>query len=147
MRKFLIVVFLLIPSVAFGKWIKLSHNSLVDVYFDESSVKVISDQSIEYVELMDFKKPIVSIRKGFSIYSTINLKIVDCGTNKPQNLRTTPSKHRYIRMNSFSKNMGKGDFVGTEKGDNKWIDHKKGSVDFIVSKGLCNAFLIKKLKK
>ena len=102
MKKILIIVFLLIPSVAFGKWIKLSHNNLVDVYFDESTVKVISDQSIEYVELIDFKKPIVVIRKGISIYSTVNLKIVDCGTNKPKNLFTTPSKHRYLRINSFS---------------------------------------------
>jgi len=147
MKKILIISFLLFPSVAFGKWIKLSYNSLTDVYFDESTVKILSDQTIEYVELIDFKKPMVSIRKGISIFSTINMKVVDCGTNQSEKLLNTPSRHRYIRINSFSKNMGKGDFVGTEKGDNKWVDHKKGSVDYKVSKGLCNAFLIKKLRQ
>ena len=147
MKKILIILFLLFPSVAFGKWIKLSYNSLTSVYFDESTVKILSGQTIEYVELIDFKKPMVSIRKGISIFSTINIKVVDCGTNQSEKLLNTPSKHKYLRINSFSKNMGKGDFVGTEKGDNKWIDHQKGSVDYKVSKGLCNAFLIKKLKQ
>ena len=142
-KKILIILFLSFPSIAFGEWIKLSYNDLSEFYFDKSTIKIISDDTIEYVELINLKKPIISLKKGVSSYSMINIKIVNCGTNQSKNLYNTPSKHKYLRINSFSKNMGKGDFIGTEKGENKWIIHQTGSVEYKVSKSLCNTFLIK----
>lgn len=122
MRILFPVLFLAVTSLANAGWVRLATHPTAGVsYFDESSIKVVTNNII-LKDLFDLNEP-----DAYGAKSYTALTEIDCSAGK----------FRLLEGQFFSGNMATGDRVWGPKPSTEWRVIEKGSLPELKAKKFC----------